>query len=344
MQGTIETNLSAIQTLVDSGVHIISFVAGNETFYSYQYDFERYKKDFEPIFRACEKSFPDIPRFLCIGQEIHKKDHINWNNQVIDYIRETGDFISGVDVHYYLMEEVRDAIALHPQLITYKPDSIYPALETAFAKYIALTKQDKGLDEIVTYLKTNLPGKLYHCTEFGDKHAEYWSNTIANGGRVFEVFCSHRKDFQILLVQNLLANWYWAARRPAGKLDDNPTGAEKLNRCHWYAVQLANELPYTAPPLEDQIRLTGKGEYYFYFNNVGGKKIEPALQLVNCKLKTYEIHYVSGKHTYSSAGQTGFMDKKSEKSYEVDGIKIIRSGIVEPIPANAFGYVKVVAE
>lgn len=344
LQGNVESNISAIQTLIDSGVNIISIVAGNETFYSYKYDFEAYRRDFEPIFEVCEKKWPAIRRLLCIGQELGKADHIKWNNALIKYVNETGDLISGVDVHYYLFNELKDANALHPKSVVYRSDSTYQTLDAAFEKYILLTKADKGLDEYVAYLKKNLPGKIYHCTEFGDKQAEYWSNTIANAGHIFDIFCTYRNDFQILLVQNFIANWYWAARRPAGKLDANPEGLEKINRCHWYAIQLANELPYETPRLNDKTELNMAGTYYFYFNHSGEEKMLPEFAFKNCKMITCEIHYLSGNHTYSSAGQTGFMAKNSQKTLEVQGIDVISGNSIMEIPANAFGYIKIITE
>lgn len=71
--GSVESNISAIRTLLDSGVNIISIVAGNECFFSYRFNWEKYKNDFEPILRACEKEFPDIPRLICLGQDFDKK-------------------------------------------------------------------------------------------------------------------------------------------------------------------------------------------------------------------------------------------------------------------------------
>ncbi len=344
LQGNVESNISVIQTLIDSGVNIISIVAGNETFYSYKYDFEAYRKDFEPIFKACEKKWPSIPRLLCIGQELGKSDHIKWNDALIQYMHETGNFISGVDVHYYLFNELKEANTLHPKSIVYYSDSTYPALDAAFEKYIALTKQDTGLEEYIAYLKKNLPGKIYQCTEFGDKQAEYWSNTIANAGRVFDIFCKYRNDFQILLVQNFIANWYWAARRPAGKLDANPEGLEKINRCHWYAIQLANELPYATPSLKEKNEIEKPGEYYFYFNHTGEQSMMPDIKFKNCKIINFEIHYLTGLHTYSSAGQTGFMAKTSQKTLEVQGTEIKKGISISEIPANAFGYIKIITQ
>ncbi len=344
MQGTSESNISAIRTLIDSGVNVISIVAGNETFYSYQYDFEAYQSDFEPILKACEKQFPSIPRFLCVGQEIHRKQHIEWNRELFNYIHATGDFISGVDVHYYLMEELKEAASLHPKMVVYKADSSYRSLDAAFEKYIELTRNDTEMDNLLNYFKANIPGKIYHCTEFGDKQAEYWSNTIANGGHLFMVFCKYRNDFQILLVHNFIANWYWAARRPVGKLDYNPENKEKLNRCSWYSMQLANELPYETPALQKITEIAEQGTYYFYFNNSGGKGFKPEIKFRNCKLISFEVHYVTGKHAYSSAGQTGFMDKRSDKNFEVKGIDIVQSEEIEDIPYNSYGYVRVVVE
>ena len=344
LQGNVESNISVIQTLIDSGVNIISFVAGNETFYSYKYDFEAYRKDFEPILKVCEKKWPAIPRLLCIGQELGKPDHIKWNDALIQYVNETGDLISGVDVHYYLFNELKEANALHPKSVVYTSDSTYELLEAAFEKYITITKRDTGLEEYITYLKKNLPGKIYQCTEFGDKQAEYWSNTIANAGHMFDTFCKYRNDFQILLVQNFIANWYWAARRPVGKLDANPEGLDKINRCHWYAIQLANELPYQTPPLNDKTEIEKPGVYYFYFNHTGEKSILPDIKFKNCKIASYEIHCLTGPHTYSGAGQTGFMAKTSKKTLEVQGIDIYSGNSMTEIPANAFGYLKIITQ
>ena len=120
MQGTPESNLRAITTLIDSGVNIVAVVAGNETFASYNYNWEKYKNDFEPILKAIQKKYPDIPRLLCIGQAINRKTHIQWNTQLFQYVKKTGNFISGVDIHYYLYDELKEANATHPGMVQIK--------------------------------------------------------------------------------------------------------------------------------------------------------------------------------------------------------------------------------
>ncbi len=341
MQGTPASNLSAIQTLIDSGVNIISIVAGNETFFSYRFDFERYRKDFEPIVKACKKKYPNIPVLLCIGQNIDSKQHIAWNNALISYINAHPDLVDGVDIHYYMAQELKPAIALHPKLLVMKKETYYPELDKAFAKYIELYKKEDAFPSLIQYLHENLPGKIYHCTEFGDKNAENWSNTIASAGHAFYIFCAYRNDFNILLAQNLMGNWLWSARRPPSHFDENPDNVQRINRCLWYSVKLANEIPYDIPELTGKITITKEGVYYYYFNNAGGKACQPDIKFYGVGLATYETHYITGKYTYSSAGSTGFMDKGSDKSLEVKGITVDKSGSVAKIPANAFGYVKI---
>lgn len=344
LMGSVESNISAIRTLLDSGVNIISIVAGNECFFSYRFNWEKYKNDFEPILRACEKEFPDIPRLICLGQDFDKKNHLGWNNSAIEYINSTGNFISGVDVHYYMMKEIKSANTLHPKSIVYKSGEHYPELEKAFDEYIRSYRANDEFGALVNYLKINLPGKIYHCTEFGDKEAEYWSNTIANAAHMYVTFCKYRNDFDILLMQNLIANWFWASRRVAGRYDDNPDNLEKISRCHWYSFQLANELPFNAPVLTSNINITQPGIYYYYYDNAGGKKYTPEFNIKNGKLISFETHYLTGKYNYSSAGSTGFMAKGSDNSLEVRGIDRVSSKAVGEIPYNSFGYVKIVVE
>jgi len=341
MQGTAQSNLIAIKTLIDSGVNIIAIVAGNETFASYNYDWEHYLADFEPILKACQKQYPNIPRLLCIGQAIQRKQHLQWNNKLITYINNTGDFISGVDVHYYLMDEIKEANKLHPGITDIYQNKADAKLEIAFKKYIALYRSDDKMKPIVEYLKINLPGKIYHCTEFGDKEAENWSNTVANGAHIFNTFCENRNSFDVLLVHNLLGNWWWAARRPVSKGDSNPNNETKLNRITWYAIQLANELPLSAQAIKSAEKITMPGTYYFYFECAGDAEQNWQLPIENGLSKRFELHYVTGKYTYSSAGATGFWSKASDKFYEVDGIDIANQTEALIIPANSFGYVKV---
>ena len=344
LMGDVESNISAVRTLIDSGVNIISIVAGNECFFSYRYNWEKYKNDFEPILRACEKEFPDIPRLLCFGQDFDKKNHLGWNTKVIEFINSTGNFISGVDVHYYMMKEIKSANTLHPKTLVYKSGEHYPELEKAFDEYIKSYRANDQFGALVNYLKLHLPGKIYHCTEFGDKEAEYWSNTIANGAHMYVTFCKYRNDFDILLMQNLIANWFWASRRVAGRYDENPDNVEKINRCHWYSVQLANELPYNTPVLTSNLNITKPGTYYYYFDNAGGKKYTPEINIKNGKLTSFETHYLTGKYNYSSAGSTGFMAKGSDNTLEVKGIDRVSYKNVGDIPYNSFGYVKMVVE
>ncbi len=345
LQGNVETNLGAIQTLLDSGVNIISIVAGNETFYSYFYNWQRYQNDFEPLLKECQKRWPEIPRFICIGQELTRKDHIQWNNKLIEYVNANGNFISGVDVHYYLMEEIKEALMQHPKSFIYKSDEYYPELEAAFSKYIELYRKNDEFGGIINYLKLNLPGKIYHCTEFNDKEAEYWSNTVANSAHIFSTFCKYRNEFKILLVQNLIGQWFWASRRPANnKLDMNPEKTEKINRVQWYAIQLANELPFDTKELAAAIKITQPGIYYYYFDNAGNKKFSPDIDIKKGTLTSSELHYVTGKYNYSSAGGTGFMAKGSDPSMEVKGITISASDKIENIPYNSFGYLKLIVK
>ncbi|MBC8048019.1 MAG: hypothetical protein H7Y00_14570, partial [Fimbriimonadaceae bacterium] len=141
MTGTAQSNVSAIQTLLDSGVNIIGIVAGNETFYSYEYDWERYEHDFEPIIILCKEKFPNIPRLLCIAHEPKRKTHNSWNTGLIKYVKETGDLISGTDVHLYLAEELKAAAQVHPKQIVFKRNTYYETLDSAFQKYIRIYKQ-----------------------------------------------------------------------------------------------------------------------------------------------------------------------------------------------------------
>lgn len=341
MQGTVNSNLTAIKTLIDSGVNIIAFVAGNETFASYNYDWDKYRNDFEPILKACQEQYPTIPRLLCIGQAIQRKTHIQWNAELIKYINSTGDFISGVDIHYYLMEEIKEANNLHPGIVKMEVDKPNAALEKAFDKYIELYRTTDKMPLLVDYLRLNLPGKIYHCTEFGDKEAENWSNTIANGAHIFNTFCVNRNSFEILLVQNLLGNWLWAARRPVGKLDMQVADQTKLNRIPWFALQLANELPLTAQSILLPTNINARGTYYYYFDCAGDPEQKWPLFIPENLRHTYELHYVTGKYTYSSAGAAGFWSKESDKFYEVDGIDIANQTGDLILPANSFGYVKV---
>jgi hypothetical protein len=189
-----------------------------------------------------------------------------------------------------------------------------------------------------------LPRKTLYCTEFGDKPADYWLNTIANAGNTFSIFCRYRNDFQALLVHNLMANWLWAARSPAGKFDDCNTNEDNVNRCHWYALQMANELPLDAKDISETKTISAAGEFYYYFNNAGGEKFLPSIRMMDTELQSAELHYVSGKYTYSSAGQTGFMDKGSDPTCEVKGIEVKTFSSFPQIPANAFGYLRVVIQ
>ena len=340
-QGGVDININAIQTLIDSGVNIISIVAGNETFYSYQFDFEKYRKDFEPILVACQQRFPKIPRILCVAQDIFNKHHQDWNNQLFYYIKTHNDLISGVDIHYYLLNEIMEANDAHPKSLVYKKDSVYPELQNAFSKYITLYNQQDNFSGLIAYLHDNLPGKIYQCTEFGDKEAEYWSNTVAAAGHSFYIFCTYRNSFDFLLMQNLMGNWLWSARRAAGRFDININNTIKINRCNWYALQMANEMPYEALLLNKKIQLRQPGTYYFYFNNAGGAAYDPQFDLKGMQVENYELHFVTGKFPYSSAGSTGFMSPGSDKTMDVTGITVQQTKTVENIPANAFGYVRI---
>ncbi|HRH53815.1 MAG TPA: hypothetical protein PLN38_10865, partial [Chitinophagales bacterium] len=147
----------------------------------------------------------------------------------------------------------------------------------------------------------------------------------------------------MLLVHNLIGNWLWAARRPATKLDDVKNKSEKVNRISWFALQLANELPVTALPLDKTIKITSPGNYYYYYDNAGGELYNPEITSTFSSI-TYELHYVTGKFPYSSAGSTGFWAKNSEIFFEVKGITIDKQKNQLGIPKNSFGYVRVVVE
>ena len=344
LQGTPETNLLALQTLIDSGVHVIAVVAGNETFASYNYDWERYKKDFEPILKAIQKKYPDLPRLLCIAQDIDRKTHIKWNTQLIQYIQNSGDFISGVDIHYYLFNELKAANAIHPGTVTIKQGQPNEQLDKAFKTYIELYRTADQMQLLVGYLQLQLPGKILHCSEFGDKEAEYWSNTVANGAHLFMTFCINRNSFDVLLLHNLIGNWMWAARRPVTKLDGLKTDDNKLNRIPWFAIQLANELPLSAKQLSEGIDINSPGTYYYFFDCAGDPELRPELALRNSSEVSFELHFVTGKYPYSSAGATGFWAKDSDPFFEVDGIDVVKQTNQLVIPANSFGYVKVIVE
>ncbi|MFN0276338.1 MAG: hypothetical protein ACKVPJ_11355 [Chitinophagales bacterium] len=341
MTGTIESNISAIKVLFDSGVNIIAIVAGNETFYSYSYNWEKYKTDFMPILQACKKEFPSIPRLLCIAQNIKRKQHLDWNIALFDYMQTQDELINGTDVHIYLMEELKAASKLHPQKIVYEEDLCDSNLCAAFNEYISLYNADSSFTDFLKYYRKYAPGKMLFCTEFGDKPAENWLNTVANAGHTFKIFCDFRKDFNALLVHNLLGNWLWASRSPAGKFDACETWDTNINRCHGYAIQMANELPLQAEDISKEGKIKSPGTYYFYFNNAGGEKYTSNFTLNEVNIEKAELHYVTGRYTYSSAGQTGFMEKGSKPSCEVKGIDVKTFSSLPEIPANSFGYLKV---
>lgn len=344
MTGTVESNISALRVLIDSGVNIIAIVAGNETYFSYAYNWGKYVSDFEPILEACKNEFPTVPRLLCIIQSNKRKQHKAWNSALVEYVHAHDDLISGTDVHLYLVDELKEANLLHPKKVVYDPNTFYPELHTAFKKYIELYKADTSISSFLKYYHYQLPGKFLVCSEFGDKPADYWLNTVANGGNTFSIFCRYRNNFQALLVHNLLANWLWAARSPAGKFDACNTDASHINRCHWYAIQMVNEMPLHAEDIAEAKTISEAGTYYFYFNNAGGEIHNCKLKLKQVQVQSAELHFVSGKYTYSSAGQTGFMDRGSKPSCEIQGIEVKTYSEIPEIPANAFGYVKVIAE
>lgn len=344
MQGTVNSNLSAIKTLVDSGVNIITIVAGNETFASYNYDWNRYVEDFEPILKACEKQFPTIPRLLCVGQAIQRKQHQQWNAQLFTYVKSHGSFISGVDIHYYLADELKEANRLHPGIVEIHEGKSNDKLENAFTNYITSYRTQDNLSVLANYLQVNLPDKIYHCSEFGDKQAENWSNTIANGAHIFTTFCSNRANFDILLMHNLLGNWWWAARRPVSKLDISNGDDPKINRIPWFALALANELPLNAIQLKSATAIQNPGIYYYYFDCAGDSKQNWHLPISDKLRATYEVHYVQGQFTYSSAGAAGFWAKTTSPFNEVPGIKVEKSEPELTLPQNSFGYVKVIVE
>lgn len=343
MTGTVESNISAIQTLLDSGVQVISVVAGNETYISYNANWEKYVKDFEPILKACAEKFPDIERILCISSQFDKK-HASWDNELVKYVNANGSFISGTDVHLYQANELKQATLLHPGKIHIQQGVFYPDLDQAFKKYIELTKMNSEADDFIAWYKKTLPEKTLYCSEFGDKPADYWSNTIANAGHSFEIFCKYKNEFTALMLHNLLGKWLWASRSPAGKLDVSQDSEKHLNRCHYYAILLANELPESYAVLSQDNVIETKGDYYFYFNTAGATELKPDFSLNGNHISRIEVHLVSGEFPYSSAGGTGFMTKDSTPSYEVQGVSISISQGQITIPANAFGYIIVSVE
>jgi len=335
LNSTTQANLEAIRYLVNNGVHITGVEAGNEVYGKYA-SFMEYVHDFEPIFTAIRKEFPDIKLGLVAGANLSRKELAKWNADMAQY---KGAF-DAVIPHYYLTaRELGAAYDMIPLRSAYDPKKESKDLRRAYEKAAELLAEDKMMEEGCAYLKELFPGKEIWITEWNTKPSEMLSNTIVNGAWQFEKLVEVRKMTTYLLIHNGVGPDKYCAISKSSKYDVEPEG-KMMKRMSYFALQLAGEAG-DAMPLksgEQTISGTAGSEQRFYFTNMTGTKA------VNFTLPKgldadIRIHYVAGEHIYSSAGLAGYMGKGTKKSYAVNCV--MRAEYTGTLPAYSFGYIVV---
>ena len=345
--GTIESNIPIIQYLLDNGVNIVSIRICNETYSQFKLNnkvsFPTFIERAGPIAEAIAEAFPSIPLAWPIAPNLERNDHVDFNQALFDYIKSHPDMNNMVDVHLYLGEEevaqvVPGFVGPQKNSINYTGE-VLPELVQKFDDIFYGLTSNQHWPDMIVFLQENLPGVAIQCTEWNTQPAAFAGNTIANAAWQFRTMMLYRQYFSDLCIHNGISADIYGMICRAQENDLNPEGYDNLRRTGYYAQLLAREVPEDVYEMSLYIMDVEPGVHYLWYANMGDSWT-PDIDINGSY--TVQNRFVAGSNPYSSAGNTGFMkSKQSIATYEVNGIQETATA---EIPANSFGYLKIIVE
>lgn len=343
-------NTDAINYLIDNGVDVIGIVAGNELYFTLNFEADKYIQLFTPHLIECSAVFPELPFGLCFGQDVNRANHRDWNLELCDFINQNSfTYKFAIDTHPYLATaELISALELHPAFkdVNSTPQGLVysslvnPELQVAFEKYNELWSATTYYDDCFNFFKEFLPKTPIWVSEFGCIPVEYWGNTLSNAAFYFSTFLKHTDSVDIFMLQNLQGNFFWAAM------------FDHVPHTSYYVLQLLQELGTNTgllnaiQPFSTQV-IEGEGEFYFPFVNLGETFNGCIVADFLHSIESGEMVFISAPYNYSTEGSAGFYSKKIEKETQLipNDINGIQRTYVVPehftVVKNSLGYVKV---
>lgn len=208
---SVEDNIQGINFFTANNIQIEVFEAGNEEYagVANDFDFNKYKGFFEPTRNKLKELYPDIPHSVFIAPRPKssgilggRNDHDKWNEEVFQYIQESGDCIS---VHLYLNGREIPEIDSLP-VITYTTPNNEEVENFYYNLFQDTLDSLYSFDILLDYIKTKTSNKIY-VTEFGPTaNTGGLQNTLGYHMAEFYTTCTYGPEVEVWLKHNGIAS------------------------------------------------------------------------------------------------------------------------------------------
>lgn len=324
--------INAINYMMKGGVKFIGFEIGNEV-YSQFNTFAEYITRATPFITAIRKHYPGKKISLPCANFGGRTVQINWHNDLKAY---TGDY-DAITVHFYPNEIILGSA--YDQLpakgnYTYPNQQLQNGFTTAFN---ILMGSDGSINNWISQAQAINTKKEIWVTEFNTKPSNEICNTWLNSAWQFKQFINSKTTAKIVTVHNGISADIYGMICKAQPTDAVNTALVK--RTGLFAYTLANEILQQSTEITGaaaQYTITKPGTYTFYYINGDQPEYKPQIIANGFNVNVISHRYVTGNYLYSSAGNTGWMNKQTPPSYEISEIKTTATDTIKTI---SYGYI-----
>ena len=332
----------AIDTLIVAGVNVVCVEAGNEYYSKEQanFDFEYYKQKFEPIRQLLLDHYHEIPFSIFVAPRPKdsnilggRNDHKQFNDDVAEYMK-TAPKKDGVSVHIYYGGNEAPVIIDTLDKQDIKEQEYNEEADTYYREMYEQSQASELWEATINYLDEKFEGIDVWITEFGFNSAGTLKNTLSYATAMFAIWAQWRDypSIKALCEHNGVSPTNTGCITPVDSELDDYDGVN-APRTSYFAFKCASNLFNTDSLVFPYITL---GD----INDVE-VTIPEDKAVVSAIAKN-----VSGKYYYSSSGKAPFMSRRSDRSFEIDGVKelpvfVNSNTITATLPDNSFGVIVV---
>ena len=336
------TMFDAIDELIQAGVNLVCVEAGNEYYSREQanFDFDYYRLKFEPLRQLLLDHYHNIPFSIFVAPRPKDSDilggrseHTTFNNAVAEYMK-TAPAKDGVSVHIYYGGNEAPVIINPLEKQDIREQELNEAAEDYYRSMYHDAESSGLWHDTIQYLTSKFEGRDIWITEFGFNSAGTLKNTLAYAASMFSIWVEwhDHPSIKALCEHNGISPTNTGCITPVDvELDDY----EGVNapRTSYYAFQCASNLFNT-------------NEGVFPYNTIEYANEVTAQVPDSKRIVSAVAKNVTGKYYYSSSGKAPFMSRRSDRSYEIDGVKelplAINGNVVSGlVPENSFGVIVV---
>jgi hypothetical protein len=331
----------AIDTLIVAGVNVVCVEAGNEYYSKEQanFDFEYYRQKFDPLRNLLLDHHHTIPFSIFLAPRSSdsnilggRNDHKGFNDAALEYM-STAPSKDGVSIHIYYGGNEAPIImeALDKQDIREQEYN-----EEADVYYQQMYEQSQASDlfeATINYLDDKFEGRDVWITEFGFNSAGTLKNTLAYATAMFAIWAQWKgyPSIKALCEHNGISPTNTGCITPVDTDLDEYEGVN-APRTSYFAFQCASNM--------------FDNSYAYPYITLGDTN-EVSVSVPDDKAIVSAIaKSVSGQYYYSSSGKAPFMSRRSDRSFEIDGVKelpvsINGNTVSGTFPDNSFGVIVV---